>query len=152
VPGSNASCRVAVLLILGCGLSACLQIPITYPEPRRDPAEVARLRVVRGRILELDGVTRDGSRFELLPGDHAFAVSFLLRGEALAPGVGEQYVGRLDCRVESGFAAGGRYRLELAPTVPDSRRPNVTRHGHGLELIDEADGQRLLLESSCGWR
>jgi hypothetical protein len=113
---------------------------------------VARLRVVRGRIFELDGVARDGSRFELLPGDHVFAVSFLLRGEELAPGVGEQYVGRLDCRGESVFVAGGRYRLELAPAFASLRRANVTRHELGIELIDEADGQRLLLDSSCGWR
>ncbi len=153
-PSPNRSHRgpALALVLLGFALAACLEVPITYPEPRRDPAEVARLSVVRGRILELDGVPRSGSRFELLAGTHAFVVSFLLRGEDLGPGVGEHYAGRLDCRGESGFAAGGRYRLALAPAAPSQRKPNVTRYVHELELIDEADGQRLLLESSCGWR
>ena len=145
---------VAIFAVVGAlPIAGCAPVPYAYPGPRRAPAEIASLRAMRGKIIEVDGVAYFASRIELLPGEHEVVVTFLLRGEDFAPGVRDEDVARIDCLCRGAMVAGGRYRLELERSQPIGRRSGlVVRYVHRVRLVDDADGRFFFLDSECDWR
>lgn len=143
---------------VGCAIAlaacaACRPPYLAHPGPRRAASEIARIGVVRGSVIGIDGNAIFAANLEVLPGEHEVVASFLIRGDAFAPGVSEDAAARLDCRCKSQFLAGGRYQIQLLPNQPRAQLgAYVLRQVHEVALIDEATGRRLLVDSECRWR
>ena len=152
-PHVRAGSGVTVaLLVAATLLASCRTASVVYGGPRRPESEVARLQAARGTILEIDGVERFGSSFEVLPGKHDVVVSYHLRGEELAPNVRSEDLARFECRCQTTLAAGRRYRLEVEQSMPRGRRAFVTRYEHRVTLIDEGDARRIMMFAVCNRR
>lgn len=151
------SCWQSAVAIFGVAwpllITSCAPVPHAYPGPRRAESEVASLRAMRGKIIEVDGIAYFASRIELLPGEHEVVATFLLRGEDFAPGVRDEDVARIDCVCRGTMMPGSRYRLELERSQPIGRSSGlVVQYLHRIRLVDEADGRFYFLHSDCDWR
>ena len=147
----------AIRLLAAAGLVAilagCAPVRRAYSGPERARAEVSRLRVSGGHVIEVDDRELFGSTVELLPGRHRLTLRFRLRGDELTPSASDHAAYDYVCLCHVTTRAGEDYRFVVrspAPIAPS--HPQTEQFAVGPALLRESDEELLFFEYACRFR
>ena len=141
----------APLLLIALAGLGCRSVHHAYPGEERALSEVAALRAVKGKVVELNGESVFAAEVRVPPGAHDIVALFYLTGDEIAPNVKDERIFKLTCPFELEARAGHRYRIEAEEPSRHDRRGSQTSYTYSARLVDMTKEHLLARITACYW-